>query len=123
MVLSLQTQRQLTRHCCLTGTIQTCHQDDRWTTRQVQFCGLTAHQFCQFVVYDLDHHLTRLHGCEHVLTQRLLLYRVCESLSNLIVHIGLQKCLAHVLQRFRYIDFGDFTFTLQYFERPFQSLA
>ena len=74
-------------------------------------------------MYNLDHHLTRLHGSQHVLTQRLLLHGVREGLGNLIVYVSLQKCLAHILQRFRHVDFGDFTFTLQYLERPFQSLA
>ena len=90
---------------------------------QIQVSGLTTHQFCQLVVYNLDHHLARLHSCQHILTQCLLLHRIGKGLGNLIVHVSFQECLTHILQRFRYIDFGDFAFTLQYLERPFQSLA
>ena len=123
MVLSLQAQCQFARHGCLTGTVQTSHQNHRGATRQIQFSGFSAHEFCQLVVHNLDHHLARLHRSQHILTQRLLLHRVGKRLSHLIVHVGFEKCLTHILQRFRHVDFGDFAFTLQYLERPFQSLA
>ena len=37
--------------------------------------------------------------------------------------LGYQEGLADVLDGFRNIDFGDLAFTLEYLERPFQSLA
>ena len=86
---------------------------------QVQFSRFASHQGCQFVVYDFYHQLAWLHGCQHVLPQCLLLYRVGKSLGHLVVHVGIEQCAAHVFQGFSHVDFGDFAFTFQDFKRPF----
>ena len=119
--LVLEHEGELTRHCCLTRTIETSHKDNGRLLLQLEFGSLTAHEFCKLVVNELYHELSRLDGCEHVHTQSLLLHRVGKGFSHLIVYVGIKEGTAHVLERLSYVDFGDLTFTFKYLERAFKS--
>ena len=90
---------------------------------EVDVLGLRAHERRQLVVGDFHHHLLGLHGGEHVGAHGFVLHAVAEVLGHLITYVGIQQRLADILDGFRYINLGDFSFTLQYFERPFQSFA
>ena len=72
---------------------------------------------------NLDHQLTGLDGSEHVHAQGLLLDGIGKLLGDLVVDVGIQQGLAHVLQGLCNVNLGDFTFTFQYLERPFKSLT
>ena len=74
-------------------------------------------------MHDLHHHLLRLHGRENARADGLVFHLVAEILGYFVAYIGIQEGLADVLDGFRNIDFGDLAFTLEYLERPFQSLA
>ena len=123
VLLGLEHAGQLTREGSLTRTLETRHQNDSRTAFQLEFGCFATHQLGQLVVYDLDHQLARLYGCQYVLTQCLFLYSICEVLCYFIVHVGIEQCLTYIFQCFSYIDFGDFSFTFQDFKRPFQSFA
>ena len=123
VLLGLEHTSQLTGKGCLTRTLQTRHQDNGRTTFQLEFGSFATHQLGQFVVYDLHHQLTWLHSCQYILAQRLFLHRISKVLGNLIVYVGIKQSLTYILQRFRYIDFGDLAFTFQDFERPFESFT
>ena len=100
----------------LTGTVETCHEDYGRASVEVQLGRLAAHELCQLVVDDLDHHLLGLDGSEHVLSQGLLLDGVGKLLGDLVIDVGIQQCATHVLQRFRYVYLCDFALALQYLE-------
>ena len=119
VLLGLEHTGQLTGERSLTGTLQTGHQDNGRTVLQLDFGGIATHQLGQFIVYNLHHQLARLHRRKYVLSQGLLLYRICKAFSNFIVHIGIQQGTTHIFQGLRNIDFGNLTFTFQYLERPF----
>ena len=123
MLTLLEHLSQLTAECGLTRTLQTRHQHDGRTAFQLQFYGLATHQFCQLVMDNLDHQLAGLDGCEHIHAHGLLLHCIREGLRNLVVHVGIQQGFTDVLQRLGHIDFGDFSFTFQYLERPFKSVT
>ncbi len=72
---------------------------------------------------DLYHHLVGLDGIEHVASERLGLYGVGKLFGYLIVYVGVEQSSAHVLERFRYVDFCDFALTLQKLEAAFESFA
>ena len=117
---------QFGTECGLTRTVQTGHQDDAWfayASGQVQFCRLATHQLGQFVVNNLHHQLSRLHGGQHVLSQCLLLHVVGKRLRNFIVDVGVQQCAAHILQGLGHVYLGDAAFTFQYLKRPFKSFT
>lgn len=78
-----------------------------------------AHQLSQFVMYNLNQQLSRLYGRQNLLTHGFFLYTVGETFGDLIVNVGIEQRTSYFLKRFRYIDFGNFTFTLQYFKRAF----
>ena len=121
VLLGLQHVRQFSCERRLTRTLQARHQDDGRAVFQVQLYGLAAHQLRQFVVYNLHHQLARLYGRQHVHAQGFLLDGIRKLLGHLVVHVGIQQCAANVLHGFRHIDFGDFSLTFQYLERPFKS--
>ena len=121
--LALDMQGELAGEGRLTGTIEAGDEDDRGAALDVDILRLAAHEGGQFVVDDLDHHLLRLHGRQHVLAHRLVLDRVAELLGHLVAHIGVQEGLPDVLDGFGDVDFGDFPLTFQYLERPFQPFA
>ena len=121
--LGLQVQGQLGREGGLTRTVETGHQHHAGIPLHIDVLGRGAHKIGQFVVGNLHHHLLRLHGGEHVGAHSLVLHAVAEVLGHLVADVGVQQGLADVLDRFRYVDFGDFPFTLQYLERPLQSLT
>ena len=72
---------------------------------------------------NLDHEFAGLDGVNHIHAQGLGLYLVGKLFCHLEVDVGLQQCAAHILEGFGYVDFGDFTFTFQYLETSFKSLA
>ena len=121
--LVFEQQGQLARKCGLTGTVKTGHEHNRRVALKLQVDGLTTHQSGEFVVHNLNHELTRLHAGEHILAESLLLDSVGEAFGNFIVDVGVDKRTAHVFKCFGYVDFGDATFTLQYFEGTFKSFA
>ena len=123
VLLVLQHQGELAREGGLSRAVEARHEDDGRMALQVQFGRFASHEGGQLVVHDFHHQLAGLHGGEHVLPQRLLLHRVGERLGHLVVHVGVEQCAAHVLEGFGHIDFGDFPFTFQYLERPFESFA
>ena len=122
-LLRFQHLGQLGREGRLTRTLQTRHEDNRWVLRQVEVGRFATHQGSQFVVHDFDHQLSRLHGGEHVLSQRLGFYGIGKLFGNFVVDVGIEQGTAHIFERLGHVDFGDFAFTLQYFKRPFKSFT
>ncbi len=123
MLTRLQHIGQLATERGLTRTLQTRHQHNGRTAFKFQFNSLSTHQFCQFVVDYLDHQLTGLDSRQHVHAQRLLLDSIRKLLGHLVVDIGIQQCLTHILQGFGNVNLGDFSLTFQYLERPFKSVT
>ena len=123
MLLLLEHVGQLTAEGCLTGALQTGHQDDGRTTVEIQSYCLATHQFSQLIMHNLHHQLSWLHGGKHVHTQGLLLHGVGECLGHFIVHVGIQQCTAHIFQSLSDINLSDFTFAFQDLERPFKSVT
>ena len=121
--LTLEIERQLATEGGFTGTVEAGHQHDAGVALDVDVGGVAAHEFRQLVVDDLDHHLLRPDGLEHVLADGLLLDLVAETLGDLITDIGVKECLAHVLHRLGDIDFRDAALALDQAERVFQPLA
>ena len=119
VLLALEHEGELTRHGCLTRTLQTAHEDYRGASLELQLHGIATHEGGELIVHDLHHQLAGAYGGEHVLSQCLLLHRVGECLGYLIVDVGIEQCLAHILEGLGHVHFGDFTFTLQYLKRPF----
>ena len=70
---------------------------------------------------NLDHHLLRFHGRQHILAHRLVLHAVAEFLRHLVAHVGIKQRLANVLYSLGDIDFRNFSLSLENLERPFQS--
>ena len=71
----------------------------------------------------LDHQLTGLDSRQHVHAQRFLLDCIRKLFGHLVVDIGIQQCLTHILQGFGNVNLGDFSLTFQYLERPFKSVT
>ena len=61
----------------------------------------------------LHHELARLDCVYNVLSERLCLHRVGKLLCHLVVDIGVKQRAAHILQRFGYVNFGNFALTLE----------
>jgi len=74
-----------------TCTLQTSHHEncDLISRTERQVCCLTSHQLHKFVIYDLDHHLSRIQSVHNVLSNGLFLYGFGKLLHNLEVNIGL----------------------------------
>ncbi len=100
--------------------MQTRDKDHGGRALQLYVGRRAAHELRQLVAHDLGHHLPGLHGRQHVLTHRLLLYLVGESLGDLVVYVGIDQRAAYLFQRLGDIDFGDAAFAFQYFERSFK---
>ena len=123
LLLLLEHLGQFSAHGGLTGTIESGHKDDGGMSLETHVGGLPSHEQSQFVMHYLDHQLLWLDGCEHVLSQCLLLYRVGECLGHLIVHIGIKEGPTHILECLGNVNLGDFSFTFQDLERPFEAFA
>ena len=106
----------------LTRTLQTAHEDDGRMAFELQWGFFATHEFCQLIVNQINHQLSRLNGCEHIHAECFLLHLVGEFLSHFIVYVGVEECTAHILHGFRHVDFCNFSFALQDFERAFQSI-
>ena len=72
-----------------------------------------AHQCDQFVVDDLDQHLTRGQAAHHLLAQRLLAYLVDELAHHRQGDIGLQQGHAHLAQGVLDVVLGQATLATQ----------
>ena len=103
----------------LTRTLQTCHQDDRRISIDVDVFGSSAHQLNQFVVGDFHHHLAGGDGLQHIHTQRFGFHLVGKFFRNLVTDVRIQKCFTHLLHGFRHVDIRNFSLSFQDFERPF----
>ena len=101
-----------------TGTVETGDQHDGGIPLEVDVLRLRAHESSQLVVHDLDHHLLGLHGGEYARADGLVLHLVAEVLGYLVAYVGVQEGFADVLDGFRHVNLGDFSFTFQYLERP-----
>ena len=114
---------QFARKSGFARALQTRHQNDGGRAFGVDFDMFAAHELRQLVVYDFHHHLVGLHGEQHILTECFGFHLVGKGLGDLVVHIGIEQCLAHLFERFGNIYFGNFSLTFQYFERPFEAFA
>ena len=123
VTLLLEHLGQLTTHGGLTGTVQTCHQDDSGMAFELHIGGLASHQGSQLVVHNLNHQLLGLNSCEHILAQGFLLDGIGKILGYLIVDVGIQQGTTYILQRFGNVNLGYLAFTLQYLKGPFESLT
>ena len=121
--LALEIQRELAAECGLSGTVETSDEQYGGRTLDVDFSVLGAHEFGQFVMYDLDHHLLGLDGCEHVGAHGLLLYPVAEVLGDLVGNVGVEQGTANLLEGLGYVYFGYLAFALQYLEGTLQSFG
>ena len=114
--LALYIKGKLSRESSLTGTVQTGNQHNSRLSLDIDVRILASHQLCQLVVDNLDDHLLRFHGSEDILAYGLFLYIVAELLCNLVAHVRIKQGSAYILHRFRNVDFGNLSFTFQYFE-------
>ena len=123
VLLILEHVGELAGERCLTGTLQTAHQNNGRMLLQFQSYSLTAHKLSEFVMNKLHHKLSRLHRREDVHSESLFLDIIRKCLGNFIVDIGVEQSTAHVLHCLGNIYFCDLAFTLQYLERAFQAVA
>ena len=65
---------------------------------------------------DLYHHLLRFHGSEDILSHGLVFHAVAEFFCDFVAYVGVEESLSDILNGFSYIDFGYFSFTLEYLE-------
>ena len=121
--LALDVEGQLAGEGRLTGTVQAGDEHHGGIALEVHLRGGAAHEGGHLVADDLDHHLLRLDGREHVLSEGLVLDGVAEFLRDLEAHVGVQQGLADVLDGLRDVDFGDLAFAFEDLERPLQSFA
>ena len=105
----------------LTGTLETGNQDNAGITLNINVLGTAAHELGELIMDNLDHHLLRFHGRQHILAHRLVLHAVAEFLRHLVAHVGIKQRLANVLYSLGDIDFRNFSLSLENLERPFQS--
>ena len=119
ILLGLEIISQFGGKSSLTGTLETGHKNDRRRTFEIQFLRFATHQFCQLVVRNLHHQLSRTHGSNHVLSERFLFHAVGKLLGCLVVNIGFQQRFADVLHRLGDVYLGDTSFTFQDLKRPF----
>ena len=103
--------------CCgrrLTGTLKSCHHDDcdRLSRLQGNLRRLGTHQLYKLLVYDLDHHLTRVQTVHHILPDRPLLYIIYKTFDHFKVYICLQE---------RHLDFLQCCFDIVLCQSAFSS--
>ena len=120
--LCLEHIGEFTAEGCLSGSLQAAHEDDGRMAFKFQRCFLAAHQFGQFIMHQFYHQLTWFYSSQHIHTERLLLYLVGKFLGNLIIDVGVKECAAHILHGLGHVNLRYLTFTLQDFERAFQSI-
>ena len=82
----------------LTRALQTRHQDDRRVALDAEGRFLAAHESCQLVMYNLDHHLAGVDGVDHVLAHGFGLDVIDKLLGNGIAHVGIDESAAHLLE-------------------------
>ena len=91
--LILKLSCKLSNCCCLTGTLETTHHDDRnligW--KHLKLGHLASHKRSHFVTNDLDNHLSGIETLHNLFTDCLLGYRIDEIFNNLKVNIGFKK--------------------------------
>ena len=104
-------------------TLESRHEDHRGVARKIDLRCLAAHEPGEFVVDNLHHHLAGFDGCQHVLSERFLLYGVSEVLGHFIVYVGVKQRAAYVFKRFGHIYLGDLALSLQELEASFESFA
>ena len=121
--LAFEERGQLARKGRFARTLQTRDEDHGGGAFQPDVGGRAAHQGRQFVAHDLGHHLTRLDGFQHVLSECFGLHFVGESLGYLVVDVGVDQRAADLLEGLRDVDFRDAAFALEEFERPFEFIG
>ena len=105
--LSLEEIGQLAGKGRLPGPLQTAHQDNGRTPREVDPFGIAPHQLGELVLDDLHHQLAGLQRGEHVLPDGLLLHLVGELLGDLEVYVRIEQGAADLLGGLRHVDLGD----------------
>ena len=95
LALLLQITRQLAAVGRLARALQTHQHDDRGRLgREVQLLGLAAHQSDELFVDNLDNHLRRGQGLQHVAANGTLRHALDEILDDLVADVRLQQCQA-----------------------------
>ena len=122
-LLRLDQLCQLAREGRLTRTLQTGDQHHGGRAFEFDVGCRATHELSQLVAHDLGHHLTRLDGLQHILTQRLLLYLVGKVLGYLVVNVGINQRATNLFQGLGDVDFGNTALTLQDFKRPFEFIG
>ena len=115
-LFALELEGEFTGEGGLTGALQTCNQDNGRVAREVDVGGGAAHKCGQLITHNLGHHLTGLHGGEHVGTESLLLNLIGKGLGDLVVHIGINQRTANLFESFGHVNLGNLTLTLEYLE-------
>ena len=104
--------------------LQTGHQYHcRRGYRQVQTCGLAAHQCSEFALHHADQRLTGREAAHHILTERLFLHLGDEIAHHRQRHISLEQGNAHLAQGVLNIVFGQTRLTAQGLDDARQALG
>ena len=118
LAFCLQLTCKLGRRSGLTSSLKTCHHDHchiiAWLNRKL--CSLTAHQAYKLVIYDLDHHLSRIQTIHYILSYCTLLHRLGKLLDHLEIDICFKKSHLNFFQSDLNIFFCQPAFTSQLFE-------
>ena len=119
-----QVQGQLAAGRGLARTLQAHHQDlERRGALEQRLFGLAAQQVHQFVVQDLDHHLARGQGLEHVGPDRLFLDGIDEVLDGLEVHVGGEQSHPDFPEGLGHVLFGQLGLAAQALENAFELIG
>ena len=85
--------------------------------REIELCGLTAHEICEFLVDDLDDHLGGGEALQHVGAHRALGHGGDELLDDLEVDVGLQQGNPDLAHGLLDVGLGEAAFAAQLLER------
>ena len=123
--LGFQFACQLGNRRCLTCTLKTDHHKNGKIHSRFdrKLCCLTSHQVDQLIIYDLDHHLSRIQTIHNILSDSLFLNGFRKLLNDLKVNIRFQKRHLNFLQCYLDISLCKTTFALQLFKYILQFIC
>ena len=113
--LGFQFACQLGNRRCLTCTLKTDHHKNGKIHSRFdrKLCCLTSHQVDQLIIYDLDHHLSRIQTIHNILSDSLFLNGFRKLLNDLKVNIRFQKRHLNFLQCYLDISLCETALALQ----------
>ena len=114
----LELRCELCSRCRLSGSLKTRHQYNGHFRGRAE-CNLRrlgTHQRNELLVYNLDHHLTRIQTVHNICSDGLFLNSLYELLYHLEADVCLEKCHLDFLQCSLYVRLRQATLTTQIFK-------